>query len=308
MGAHGAGGRLAMRAEMGAAASDDEALDGCPAAGAAATMAAIDAQALLKAARTAEGVDIIGDRRASEADSFAEDLANRSPEAGEFLFAQVGPLAHRMKAGAPEAFVGVDVAQAAQHVLIEQERFYTSLARAQPAAEFRFSQLERIGAQGGDQRGKLLGRGDAHVAEAADIRVAKLAAVVEREPDVGVGRGGGGGFVEDQLASHAQMDDQPEGRRSGRGGFGIELEEEHFAVAADFGEAAAGEQRFDSLGLVNEIGFAETDGEDAAAGEGSEAAGYGFDFGKFGHGRCALHASTVRGWGAGRRAEVDIGI
>jgi hypothetical protein len=65
---------------------------------------------------------------------------------------------------------------------------------------------------------------------------------------------------------------------------GREAKEHEFAVTLDSFNAAAGQVLFEGDGIVNEIGFAEADGENAAAEDrAAEATGDGFDFGEFGH-------------------------
>jgi hypothetical protein len=56
-------------------------------------------------------------------------------------------------------------------------------------------------------------------------------------------------------------------------------------VSADCGDLAAGEGLLQGCWIVNEIRLAETNAENSSSGQdGSEAARYGFYFGKFGHG------------------------
>lgn len=96
----------------------------------------------------------------------------------------------------------------------------------------------------------------------------------------GLGIAGG---TNDELAGHTEMDEEP--------GFFVRLAgffeggEYKFAVTADFNETAAGQGRGETIGIVYEIGPAETDIENYAAGERTEAADNGFDFGEFGHER-----------------------
>jgi len=55
-------------------------------------------------------------------------------------------------------------------------------------------------------------------------------------------------------------------------------------IALDFFDSAARKILFEGSGIVDEIGFAERDGDNAAPGNGLlQSASYGFDFGKFWH-------------------------
>lgn len=80
------------------------------------------------------------------ANGFAKNLADAAPEASDFGVGEIAGLAQRMKTSAPEALVGVDIAEATQNALIEQEGFEAGGVRAESAAESGLGKLERIGA------------------------------------------------------------------------------------------------------------------------------------------------------------------
>ena len=87
-------------------------------------------------------------------------------------------------------FVGVDVAHAAQHALIEQQRFDAARANARARANS-FSVISRESeAERGSTRFAAAAPAETrpHSAESADVGVAQLAAVVEREKNVRVRR------------------------------------------------------------------------------------------------------------------------
>ena len=74
-------------------------------------------------ARLAFGVKKIADRRTTEGDSFAENILERFAEFHGFLPGEIRRDSFWVNARAPETFVGIDIANAAEGTLIEQECF-----------------------------------------------------------------------------------------------------------------------------------------------------------------------------------------
>lgn len=191
---------------MGAAAGDEDAADGgsTSAAGEAGTL--VDAMLHLEEAGLASGIDVIGDRGSAQTNGVLEDLAECETEALEFSAGEAARHAAGVDAGAEEALVGIDVADAGEEGLIEKG----GLDRGPAAAE--------KGSEGGGPDGEGLdsgseeGGGVAEVfvgeaAEAARIDEAKLAAAGESEAGVGVWREGRVGIGEKKTAGHAEVHD-----------------------------------------------------------------------------------------------------
>jgi hypothetical protein len=123
---------------------------------------------------------------------------------------------------------------------------------------------------------------DSHAAEAANVRVAELAAVVEREKNVSVRDYRSFGRTDDKLPRHSQMNQQR--RAAVVGGRGLEIEHEKFSVSSHGGNLAAGQGLLDGDGIVDEIRFAEANAEKTSSGQdGSKTARDGFYFGEFRH-------------------------
>src|SRR5579883_2429730 len=187
---------LAFRAEMSAALRDQNLPDGGAAAYARLAFAPVGAVAHLKPAALALGVDVIGDGGAAERDGFAENFTNGLVEARGSRGAELRGGGQGMDAGGEEALVGVDVAQAREEFLIEQEGLDAGFT-AQARAKIFEADLQGLGAERG------LGS-EGYAPELARV-VVEQDAVVEREDGVGVLAGV---TRNEQLPGHAEMDSQ----------------------------------------------------------------------------------------------------
>ncbi len=275
---------MAAGAEVGAAAGYDGATYFCSAAKALFAGALVDAVAELKLATPTVGIHIIGNGRAAQANCFQEHSADGSMEIAKLAGLECGSQMRRMNARSPEAFVRVDVAHSSQDSLVEQERFYAGAAPTQFRGEFLFGGLKRIEAEFAQSGFVLAILDDSHASEAANVGVAQLTSVVEREKDVGVRDYRSFGWTDDELPRHSQMNQQ-----SGAGVIGargLEIEHKKFAVPSNCDDATTGEALLEGGRIVDEIRFAEANAEDSSSGErGSQAARNGFYLREFGHGR-----------------------
>lgn len=177
---------------------------------------------------------------------------------------------------APEAFVRVDVAHAAKDGLIEQQGFDMCFTRVDRGSELWFGGFERIEAERAEHV-RLIGvRQDSHAAEAANVGVTQLATIIEGEEDMRVRARGRFGRVHDELAGHAEMNEQ--GEFTVAVARGSEFKDDEFSVAADLVDAPAGEIAFERDGIVDEVRLAEAHSHDAPAWQdGFQPAHYGLD-------------------------------
>src|ERR1700684_2089734 len=109
---------------------------------------------------------------------------------------------------APQAFIGIDVANSAHHGLVEQDSLDARFARLNPRAKFGccdFQRLEAQAAAGAFLRGL---RGPRHAPESANIVVTKLAAIIESEEYVGVQLDGRLRRADADFAGHAEVNPQ----------------------------------------------------------------------------------------------------
>src|SRR5262249_48971534 len=91
-----------------------------------------------------------------------------------------------MNSRAPEALVGVDVADAAQGSLVEQERLDSRFMRFEKSDELLLGNFKWIGTKTTEFRRQIFRGKESHATEATGIGVAEFAAIIEQEPDVGV--------------------------------------------------------------------------------------------------------------------------
>jgi len=118
-----------------------------------------------------------------------------------------------MQVSAEQALVRIDIANAAQDLLIEQQRLYASAPRSDLSAEILRAYLERLSSQLPSEFRQFRFRDKQHSPKTPNVGVAQFAAIVEDKKAVRVGRNGFGGRNYGQLACHSKMDDEVERRR-----------------------------------------------------------------------------------------------
>src|SRR5690349_13452787 len=117
---------------MRAAAADDDPRDLVAAAWAtAAARLAIDVQKALVFAGRARGVAVRGKTRAAVDDAGAEHSADGAVEAADFRFVQAVSGAFGVKARQEQRFIDINVAEAGDEALIEQDAFQLAGATGQ---------------------------------------------------------------------------------------------------------------------------------------------------------------------------------
>ena len=286
-----AGDGLALRAEITAAASDNHAANFRAAAVATPTFATVGAMMQLVLTRLAQGIEKIGDRRATHGNSVLQDLAQSFVKKQELRCAQARTEARRMNFCAPKTFVGIDIANSAKKTLIEEKGFDASAARAGLLDEVLRTDEERIRAKRSEFVGERRFGKIGETAEAAGIGVTQLAGVVEGQADMRVLRAWLCGRLGCNLSGHTQMNEERCGGHVAVGGGGItnrgrETQQHKFAVTFDRFDGSARKVSLEVSGVVNEVRFAEPDRDDAPAKYGAaKAASNRFYLGKFGHER-----------------------
>src|SRR5579871_4658858 len=138
-----------MRAKMRSALGDERALYRTAADHARFAVPLVDAMRLLKTSEASVGVDVVGYRGATAGDGFGENFANGVVQAAGAGLAEFGGRQKGMNSGAKERFVGVNVADAAEEFLIEQQGFELGLARMQLFPELVEVDEEGLGTEAG---------------------------------------------------------------------------------------------------------------------------------------------------------------
>jgi len=277
---------LAIRAKMTAAACNDDAANGRFATRARLSFAVVDAVLLLIIAGQAIGIEKIRDGRTTERDGFAKDFLKFDIKQFDLSGLQAGADFRGVNLGAPQTFIGVNVSDAAEDGLIEKKCLDARRPAADQVHEGFARGFERVGTEAQEFLLKARAGEKSDAAESPGIHVAKFAAIVEKQDYVGVFRVRLGNRPRYERAGHSEMHEESRGFL---GGGVSEAEEHEFSVAFDAFDGAGGKVEFDFSGIIDEVGFAQRDREDAPSGNFAlQAAGYGFDFGKFGHGQFAL--------------------
>jgi len=196
---------LADGAEMSASSGEYDPLDRCTADLAGLAGAEVDAMFKLEKAAHSVGVYVVGDGGTAQGDCVLQDFLQSRVEAHELGAPDAAGHAAGADAGAEEAFVGVDVADAVEQRLVEQRGLDGQLAAAEELGEVFRSDGGGFGAGAGEgwRAGEFA---QFQASEAAGIDETHFAAASQCEAGVGVrgDRGVGGG--DQQPAGHAEMD------------------------------------------------------------------------------------------------------
>ena len=65
-----------------------------------------------------------------------QDVLQRLAQCSDLRLGEFGAQARRMNIRAPEAFIGIDITHTAQDALVQEKRFDSRMARANPSIEF----------------------------------------------------------------------------------------------------------------------------------------------------------------------------
>ena len=180
--------------------------------------------------------------------------------------------AARIDPGAEERLIGIDIADSGENGLVQQDSLNGRAAADSFQREFGG---QGVGAQAA--RAVFTGlSGEFDAAEHADI-VIDQGGTVEVEERSGVRAGGG---VDEELAGHAEVDDQGPAR-----GFALKVNQDEFAVARHSGDAGSGGGFGDvAAGVAHDAGMQDLHGQNVAAlkvrGQGADD---GFHLREFGH-------------------------
>jgi len=240
--------------------------------------------------RLALGVKEIGNRGAARENSFLQNILQDLAQRRYLFLAELRALASGMNFRAPQTFVGVDISDAAQDGLIEQQGLDAGAARADSLGKFLRAHLQGIRAKVrelvGEQRAGEIG----HAPEAAGIGIAQLAAVVEPEPNMSVFCAGMRSRARGKLPGHSQVNQKGRGRCVSilRPFFllpgGGESEQHEFSVALDRFDLSSGKMLLKRRRIIDKVSFAQHDGQNAAADDALlQSARDGLDLGEFRH-------------------------
>lgn len=132
---------------MAAAACNDDAPDGGLAAWAGFSFAVVNAMVMLVIAGNTVGIEEIGNGRTAEGDGLTENFLEFGIEDFDLIGLQVRTTLSGMNFGAPQAFVGVNISDAANDGLIEEQGFNVGAPTVDQGDESFASGFKRIGAE-----------------------------------------------------------------------------------------------------------------------------------------------------------------
>jgi len=170
-----------VRAVVGASPGEEDAADGGSADEAGLAGAQVDAMLELEEAGNAVGVDVIGDGRAPQFDGLAQDGLQGGVQPIEAGASEASGHARGADSGVEEAFVGVDVADAMEKLLVEQGGFDGELSMAKEGCEVGRRDGEGLaaGSAEGPRAAGVVDGVQSEAAEAAGVDEAEFAAGTE---------------------------------------------------------------------------------------------------------------------------------
>ncbi len=200
----------------------------------------------------------------------------------KFLVLQFLAETHGMNPRAPETFVRVDIADAAQNVLIEEKGFDACAARANAGLKFFLACFEWIKTELRENGFARAIRKNPNSSEATNVRVAQLAAIIESEKHVSMRSNAGVRGTRHNLPRHAEVNLKRELRAGGIRA--LEIQQEKLAEATYTGDPAARQFPLDGRRIIDEICFPQAHAEDAPTRQHRlQSAGDGLDFWQFRH-------------------------
>src|SRR5215467_2218326 len=192
----------------------------------------------------------------------------------------------------PQAFVGIDVAHAAQYALIEQHSLYACFAGVDAARKFPAADLQRIGAESLEFFRQGPAREIRHAAEAARVGVAQFAAIVEGKSHMRMLGKRLLGKVRCEVPGHAEMNQQRFRHLFSCGlGYGSlwhcamgQLQQHELAKPLDSNDVASRQFALEYGGIIDKVCLAQRHPQNLASGDGRlQTARDSFYFRKFRH-------------------------
>lgn len=190
---------------MAAPSGNDGALDCRAAAKAFLSFSLINAMRLLKFSTISIRIDVVRNRRASRFDCTIQDSLYSAIQPPQFFWREIRAQPLRIDARAPKALVRVNVADTAQHRLIEQQRLDSRPPVLQKVNKLLFRRLQWLKSQRAEALFLHSVLNDCHAAESPHVCIAQLAPVIEGEEHVSMRHDGRAGVASHQLPGHPQM-------------------------------------------------------------------------------------------------------
>src|SRR5256884_1141398 len=190
----------------------------------------------------------------------------------------------------PQALIRIDISDAAQHALVQQQRLDPRASPANPVREFHLAHFERIGAESGQLFGKQCFRQVSNAPKTPRIGVAQFPPIIQKYAKVSVLLKSSPRRTRRDLAGHSQMYQQRRLRRIAIGGnAGLsthrrQSQQYEFPIAFHRLDLAPGQVLLQRGRIIDKISLTEPDRkypppENCLP----QSSRYRFDFGKFRH-------------------------
>ena len=236
-------------------------------------------------ARLAFRIEKVGNRGAAHRDGpLKNDLKGFSQGAG-FGASETNAEFGRVNSGAPEALIGVDVADTPEHRLVQKQSLHARAAPADARGKFFGIDEQWFGAKSFElgRKRSVFEVGDP--AEAARVGVAQLATIIKKEANMGVLFLGLSWARRGEVSRHSKVNKECSrlfailcDSASGQS------QKHEFAVTLNACDGLARKKLLQRARIIDEIGFPKPDGKNASAGDGFlQSARDGFNFRKFRH-------------------------
>jgi hypothetical protein len=222
------------------------------------------------------GVKKIGDRRPAHRNCFFQNSPERMAQRFGLLPRQARSQARRMNLRPPQTFIRVNISDAPQHALIEQQRFDACPPHSHSRHKFLRAHFERIGTEPMQLLFERRSRKVCHTTKAPRVRVTQLSPVIEQEARVRVFLAGLRPRMRRDVPRHPKMDKQrrriaisiacPARRRSSAPGVGRRQPQQHeFSMSLDRCNLFSRQVLFQRCRVINEIRFPQRNGQNSPA-------------------------------------------
>src|SRR5713226_1716249 len=240
--------------------------------------------------RLALRIKKVGNGGPAQHNRFLQDILQHAAQCLCLLLAQVGAEPRWMSFCFPQTLIRVDIADTAQHALIQQQCLDPRAPFANSVRKFLFAHFEWIGTESGQLFGKKRFRQIGDAAKTPRIGIAQFAPVIQKQANVSVFFQRLPGWTRRDLAGHSQMHEQRCGRRipiCNSAEFLIrrrQSQQHEFAVTLHRFDLAARQVLLQRGRIIDKIRFTQHDRKDPPSENRlPQSAGYRFDFGKFRH-------------------------
>jgi hypothetical protein len=198
-------------------------------------------------------VHIIRHRRPARPDRLRQHAMNRLIQSLHFTLAQFRSQPPRMNLRAPQTLIRINIPHPAEHALIHQERFDLRTPARDRLPKIFLAHLQRIESQPSNQCLALPIEKDPYPPKSPNIRVTKLAPIVQRKKEMRMRRNGSHRRSHHNLPGHAQMHQQRNFPAVFSAPFPLEPNDHEFAESFDARNTCPRQFPLERRRIINKI-------------------------------------------------------